>query len=72
MKESCGHAAPVDFDGQACGLSTNSTSAWITLRAYGAPRYPHAHKTGDEFASLKGKKEKEKNRKMWVQKKGLR
>jgi len=36
------------------GLSTNSTSAWITLRACGAPRYPHAHKTGDEFASLKG------------------
>jgi len=25
-------AAPVDFDGQACGLPTNSTVAWTTLR----------------------------------------
>ena len=68
MKESCGHAAPVDFDGQAFGLPTNSTSAWITLRACGASRYPHDHKTGDEFASLKDTKEKAKQKIMGSEK----
>jgi hypothetical protein len=53
------------------GLPTNSTSAWITHRACGASRYPHDHKTGGGFASLKNKKDG-KNRKIGVRKKGLR